>query len=321
MPSDLGVLILAAGKGTRMKSQTTKMLHHIAGIPLVAHGVHTVRQLDPERVVTVVGHQADEVKAALDAEFGEGAVRYALQEEQLGTAHAVMCAKEQLDKGPGELYILAGDVPLLRAETLEQMKALKDEKNAAICVLTFIVDDPTGYGRILRDDKDQVVAIREHRDCTDEQRKVKECNTAIYLVDTAFLLDSLDNIDDQNDQGEFYLTDIVELAIKASRNVVGLVVDDANEVLGVNDRTQLTQLETLWMQRRIQEWMKSGVTFRLPHTTFLEYHVTIGPDTEIEPHCVLKGKTEIGKDCHIGASCYLENTHLPDGTTLHPHSK
>jgi bifunctional UDP-N-acetylglucosamine pyrophosphorylase/glucosamine-1-phosphate N-acetyltransferase len=320
MPSDVGVLVLAAGKGTRMKSNLTKMLHPIAGIPLVAHGVHTSQALDPERIVIVVGHQSDQVKTALAAEFGDGTLRYAIQAEQLGTAHAVMCAKDELTNGPSELFILAGDVPLLSIDTLNQMRAIKQEQNAAVCTLSFIVDDTKGYGRILRDEHDQIFAIREDRDCSPEEKKVKECNSAIYLVDTAFLLGSLDNIDDQNDQGEFYLTDIVELAAKENRGVVGVIVEDANEILGVNDKVQLTTLETRWMALKIEELMREGATFRLPHTTYISYHSTVGKDSEIGPNCVLLGNTTIGTNCTIGAGSVLEDVTIEDGTTLPPHS-
>lgn len=321
MPSDLGVLVLAAGKGTRMKSHTTKMLHSIAGIPLVTHGLHTVQALEPERIVVVVGHQAEQVQSAIAKEMGEGTIRFALQAEQLGTAHAVMCAQEQLQNGPSELFILAGDVPLLTRETLQRMIELKRSQNAAVCTLSFIVEDTTGYGRILRDSEGNVCAIREDRDCSSEEKHVKECNSAIYLVDTEFLLNSLNNIDDQNDQGEFYLTDIVELAAQDKRPVVGVIVEDPIEILGVNDRVQLLQLERRWTEQQMERWMREGVTFRSPQTTTLEYHVQLGKDTEVGPNCYLKGNTTIGSNCTIGGFSHLENAHVEDDTSLPPYSK
>jgi len=317
---DLSVLIMAAGKGTRMRSQTTKVLHRLGGIPLLAHPIHLSQRLEPGRIVIIFGHQAEQVKASMEQRFGEDTLRFALQAEQNGTGHAVLCGQEALEGGPSQVLILSGDVPLLSDETLLKLIQLKDESKAAVALLSFVVEDPTGYGRILRDDNNAVYQIQEHRDCTPEQRKVKESNAGIYLVDKDFLFSALQRVGNQNDQGEYYLTDIVALAAKEGRGVEGLIVEDNMEVAGINDRAQLAELEVRWLDRLRQKWMASGVTMRLPHTIQIDHDVTIGNDTELGPNVCLVGKTTIGKGCTIGAGSYLENAELPGGTALPPNT-
>jgi len=315
---DLNVLILAAGKGTRMRSQFAKVLHPIGGIPLAAHPVHLAQSLSPQRIVLIIGHQAEAVQTQLDARFGQGTLRYALQAEQRGTAHAVQCAKEHLLDGPREVLLLCGDVPLLGEDTLREMLRRKDQTNATIGMITFEADDPTGYGRIVRDEQGKVQKIQEHKDCNTTERLIKECNAAIYLVARDFLLDALDRIDNHNAQGEFYLTDIVKLAVQQHRHVEALIVKDAVEVMGVNDRAQLAFLEQEWLHRRQQALMKQGVTLHLPQTIWLDYDVRIDCDAEIGPHCAFYGQTHIGEGAQIGAGVYLKNTNVPAHTALSP---
>ncbi len=313
---DLNILILAAGKGTRMRSQMAKVLHPIGGIPLAAHPIHLAQSLSPQRIVLIIGHQADAVQAQLDARFGKTTLRYALQAEQRGTAHAVQCAKEHIIDGPHEILLLCGDVPLLGEDTLREMIRRKEQTNAAIGMITFEAEDPTGYGRIVRDEQGNVQKIQEHKDCNTTERLIKECNAAIYLVARDFLLDALDRIDDQNAQGEFYLTDIVKLAVQQGRHVEALIVKDAVEVMGVNDRAQLAYLEQEWLHRRQQMLMKQGVTFHLPQTIWLDYDVRIDGDAEIGPHCAFYGATHIGEGAQIGAGVYLKDTIVPAQSTV-----
>ncbi|TNE45439.1 MAG: bifunctional N-acetylglucosamine-1-phosphate uridyltransferase/glucosamine-1-phosphate acetyltransferase [Deltaproteobacteria bacterium] len=320
MSNSLGVVVLAAGKGTRMKSKTTKMLHNIAGIPLVAHPIHTALALEPERIVVVVGHQRDEVEEALNNRFTDASLRFVVQAEQLGTAHAVTMAQPELVDGPSQFLLLYGDVPLLTKETLRQLQALHNDTNAVVSFLSFKTEDNEGYGRIVRDSKGNVLAIREHRDCSEEELALTECNAGIYLFDKDFLFQNLGNISTENDQNEFYLTDIVELAAKEERYAQVICVADEHEVMGVNDRSQLALLEDQWLQAKRQELMKSGVTLRAPETIYFHYDVQVGQDTEIESNCSLLGKTTVGNDCHLGAGSYLTNVTISDGTILPPHS-
>lgn len=320
MSNQLGVVVLAAGKGTRMKSKMTKMLHNIAGIPLVAHPVHTALELEPERVVMVVGHQRDAVEAALNHRFPSDSLRFVIQAEQLGTAHAVTMAQPELEGGPAQFLLLYGDVPLLTAQTLRDLQALHNNTNAVVSFLTFETDDPTGYGRIVRDGNNNVLAIREHRDCSDEELNITECNAGIYLFDKDFLFTNLGNISTENDQNEFYLTDIVELAAKENRHAQVICVADEHEVMGVNDRSQLALLEDEWQNAKRDALMKSGVSLRSPHSIYFHYDVTVGQDTEIEPNCTFLGKTSIGDDCHIGGGSHFTDAEIPSGTTLPPHT-
>lgn len=322
MTSSLSVVILAAGRGTRMRSSKAKVLHSLGGIPFVAHPIHTVQELNPERVVLVIGYQGEAVQTELNARFGEDALMYAWQHEQNGTAHAVLCAKEELMAGPEQILLVYGDVPLLSKPTLDALVQGKQERGAKISMISFMTNDPTGYGRILRDADDRVLAIREHRDCTPEERLVQECNAGIYLFDRDYLFSAFDRIKSNNDQGEYYLTDVVELAVNDGFLVDSLVLntDGAVEVMGANDRSQVAQLETKWLQERRQEIMESGVTLTLPESIYVEYDVVIEPDTEIGPHVVLKGNTRIGSGSVIGAGCVLTNAIVPPNTILPPYT-
>lgn len=314
MAQSLDIVVLAAGKGTRMRSQTSKMLHHIAGIPLVAHPIHTALALQPEKIIVVVGHQREQVQTALSERFPDLSLHFAVQEQQLGTAHAVMMARPQLLGGASRFLLLSGDVPLLSLQTLQALHNLHETSNAVVSFLSFHTPNPTGYGRIVRNDQGQVLCIREHRDCSPDELAIQECNAGIYLFDKDFLLQNLNNINTNNAQQEFYLTDIVEMAANIGQFAQVIPVSDEYEVMGINDRYQLSLLEQRWQQQRRHFWMQSGVTFRLPETTFLHYDVTIGEDTEIEPHCCLLGRSTIGPHCHIGAGSYLQDATVPAKT-------
>lgn len=320
MSKELAVVVLAAGKGTRMRSKTIKILHPLAGIPLGAHPVHAVQELKPERIVMVIGHQAEEVKAALDARFPEQDLRYVIQEQQLGTAHALITALPELKDGPEQFFLIYGDVPLLTAQTMKQLQHLHHSQNAVVSFLSFVTDETTGYGRIVRNKDGDVQCIREHRDCSAEELQIKECNAGIYLFDSEFLFSNLRQIDSTNDQQEFYLTDIVEIAARHGRRVIAHIVDDPVEVMGVNDRTQLALLEERWQRDRKEKLMRDGVTFHLPSTTYLHYDVKIEQDAVIGPNCSLLGKTRIGNSSHVHANSHLTDVVIEADTHVPPHT-
>jgi bifunctional UDP-N-acetylglucosamine pyrophosphorylase/glucosamine-1-phosphate N-acetyltransferase len=315
----LRVLILAAGKGTRMHAQQAKVLHPLGGIPLVAHPIHTAQSLSPERIVLIVGHQAQAVESALSQRFGASSLHFALQAEQRGTAHAVMCAKEYLGEGATDILLLSGDVPLLSETTLRALLQKKAESKAALAMLTFRAEEPKGYGRIVRDATGRVLRIQEEKDCDDAERRIKECNAGIYCVQREFLAYALSLIDNKNAQGEYYLTDIVSLAVREGLGVEAMQVDDPTEVMGVNDRQQLCILEQLWLAQRQHQLMQQGVTLHLPQTIWLDYDVQLARDIEIHPHCALYGRSSVATGCLLAPGTLLYNAHLPEGTKTAPY--
>lgn len=303
-------IILAAGEGTRMKSKVHKVLHTLCGRAMVDYPVRIARELGVERPVVVVGHAADSVRAHLG-----DTVDFAVQDKATGwgTGHAVMSAQAFIPDD-GLVYILAGDMPLLRTPDLARMRDAV-EAGAAGAMLTAIADDPTGYGRVLRDDTGAVSAIVEHRDCTPEQRTVKEINASVYCFRAEALLSALPRIKNENNQHEYYLTDVVSI-LRADGERIEPVVVPMEDCMGVNDLVQLSQAAKT-MQRRINErLMRSGVTLIDPDNTYIEETVTIGQDTVVYPGCTLQGETAIGSDCTILPHCRMSNAIIGDGTTV-----
>ncbi|MFN4200794.1 bifunctional UDP-N-acetylglucosamine diphosphorylase/glucosamine-1-phosphate N-acetyltransferase GlmU [Fervidobacterium gondwanense] len=280
------VLILAAGLGKRMKSKYPKVVHKILGKPMINWAVDLGKRFG--KVGVVVGHKAEIVKGYLPTD-----VQTYLQEPQLGTGHAVMCAREFIDEND-DVLILYGDVPLLKSETIEKLNEIHKSRNADVTVLSFIADDPTGYGRIIR--QDGRIKIVEHKDASEIEREIKEVNSGIYIFKGSFLLANLDRLNNNNAQGEYYLTDLVGLA----QNAETLILDDPIQVSGVNDRIQLAQLESIAKERILNQLMLSGVTIVDPQSTFISPDVVIGMDTVIHPFTIIEGKTTIGEDCEIG---------------------
>jgi len=280
------VLVLAAGLGKRMKSKYPKVVHKILGKPMINWVVDLGKKFG--EVGVVVGHKAEIVQSYLPED-----VKTYLQQPQLGTGHAVMCAKEFISSTE-DVLILYGDVPLLKAETIERLQHVHVESKADVTVLTFIANDPTGYGRIVR--KGGKVKIVEHKDATEEERKINEVNSGIYIFSGKFLLENIMKLTNNNAQGEYYLTDLVEMAGK----VETLLLDDSIQVSGVNDRTQLAQLEFVARERILREMMLSGVTIVDPSSIFIGPDVVVGMDTIINPFTIIEGKTTIGEDCEIG---------------------
>jgi len=313
----LAAVILAAGKGTRMKSAQPKVVHPIAGRPMVTFPVDRARQLGCQPTVLVVGHGAETVQSLL----ADSPVSFAVQSEQLGTGHALLCAREALQGFSGTLLLLCGDVPLLRDETLEQLIEAHEKNRAAVTVLTAELADPFGYGRVLRQG-DDVLGIVEQKDATAEQQAIREINTGIYAFEAPFVFEALDGVGCDNAQREYYLTDVLAAARTAGRRVGAVVLADADEAMGINDRVQLAQASAV-MRRRINEGlMRAGVTLIDPEQTYIEPQVEIGTDTVVYPGVCLGGVTRIGSGCLIEAQvsirdCQLDdNIHVKAGSVL-----
>lgn len=314
MSEQLTAIVLAAGAGTRMKSARAKVLHEIAGRPLIGHALEAVRQVGVTRTVAVIGHQREEVGPAISAI--DPAVVQVVQERQGGTGHAVKVALDALDETPtGTVLITYGDVPLLASATLVDLIDAHRTAQRAVTIVTSMLPDPTGYGRILRDG-DRVVAIREHRDATDEERRIREVNSGILAADAAFLRRAVDELEASNDQGELYLTDIVESAVRAGLPVGAHVLEDVWQAEGVNDRAQLARLGAELNRRITDRWMRAGVTIVDPATTWIDSDVTFEPDVTVLPNTQLLGATSIHTGATIGPDTTLRNVEVGLGASV-----
>ena len=347
MMDNVAAIILAAGKGTRMKSGLVKVLHHVAGRPMIAWPVEAARDAGADPLVLVVGHQAN---AVLRHFRNTTDVRCAMQEEQLGTGHAVASARDALSGFNGTVLILCGDTPLLRTETLSLLIRFHRTHGSALTVLTAVVADPYGYGRVLRDESGRVLRIIEQKDAKPEEAGICEINSGIYCMEADFLFSNVSRIGSNNAQNEFYLTDLVAMAAQQGLTCLALSTDDSSEIMGVNDRVQMAEAARILRRRINRDLMLSGVTIIDPEQTYIDHGVSIGPDTTIHPNCYLSGDTiigsgceiehgvsisncRIGDDCHIKAGSVLEDAelhgdvavgpmaHLRPGTVLHDHVK
>ncbi|WP_413402274.1 MULTISPECIES: bifunctional UDP-N-acetylglucosamine diphosphorylase/glucosamine-1-phosphate N-acetyltransferase GlmU [unclassified Synechococcus] len=305
----LAVAVLAAGKGTRMKSSLPKVLQPLAGATLVERVLASAGNLRPERRILIVGHQADRVEQQLSHING---LEFVLQDPQNGTGHAVQQLLMPLQNFEGELLVLNGDVPLLRAETIDQLVASHRSSGADVTLLTARLEDPSGYGRVFVKADGQVSAIIEHRDCSEEQRCNSLTNAGIYCFNWRKLAAVLPTLSTDNDQGELYLTDTVGMFDRAMH----LEVDDADEVNGINNRRQLAQCEALLQQRLKEHWMDEGVTFIDPDSCSLSETCRFGRDVVIEPQTHLRGSCRIGDNCRLGPGSFLENAVLGEGVTV-----
>ncbi|EMF0519454.1 bifunctional UDP-N-acetylglucosamine diphosphorylase/glucosamine-1-phosphate N-acetyltransferase GlmU [Enterococcus hirae] len=300
-------IILAAGKGTRMKSKLYKVLHPVSGQPMVEHIINRVSETNPDQIITIVGHGAEQVKAQL----GERS-EYALQAEQLGTGHAVLQAASFLQGKEGTTLVISGDTPLLTTETLNNLFEYHQGKNASATILTAQAEDPTGYGRIIRDHIGIVEKIVEQKDTTPEEALVQEINTGTYCFDNQALFEVLNKVGTDNAQGEYYLTDIIEILKDAGKTVAAYQTEDFDESMGVNDRIALAKANELMRQRINKMHMVNGVSFVDPATTYIDAGVEIGSDTVIEAGVQLQGKTVIGSDCVIGAHSRIVDSVIED---------
>ncbi len=305
----LAVAVLAAGKGTRMKSALPKVLQPLAGATLVERVLGSCHRLAPDRQLLVVGHQAERVERTL---AGIEGLEFVLQQPQNGTGHAVQQLLGPLEGFEGELLVLNGDVPLLRPETLESLLSSHRTSGAAVSLLTARLADPTGYGRVFADAAGQVSGIVEHRDCNADQLANTLTNAGIYCFDWARLATVLPSLSSDNDQGELYLTDTVALL----RPAMHLEVGDPDEVAGINDRQQLAHCEAVLQDRLRRHWMAEGVSFTDPASCTLSEHTRFGRDVLVEPQCHFRGVTSIGDGCRIGPGCLIENSQLGAGVEV-----
>ena len=305
----LAVAVLAAGKGTRMKSALPKVLQPLAGATLVERVLASCQQLQPERRLLIVGHQAERVEQQLQGLTG---LEFVLQQPQNGTGHAVQQLLEPLNDFRGDLLVLNGDVPLLRPETLAALLEQHRSSGAAVTLLTARLADPSGYGRVFADANGSVSAIVEHRDCNDQQRLNDLTNAGIYCFNWAKLAEVLPKLTTDNDQGELYLTDTVALLRPAMHREVA----DADEIAGINDRLQLSQCEAALQERLKRHWMAEGVSFVDPASCTLSEDCRFGQDVVVEPQCHFRGSSSIGDGCRIGPGCLIEDSNLAAGVTV-----
>jgi bifunctional UDP-N-acetylglucosamine pyrophosphorylase / glucosamine-1-phosphate N-acetyltransferase len=309
----VAAIVLAAGKGTRMKSDLVKVMHPLAERPMISWPVAIAKQAGAERVALVVGHQGEKVREYFR---GDSTMLFADQAEQLGTGHAVACAKESLAGFEGTVFILCGDVPLIRPETLTAMLAGHRERQATVTVLTTQVANPFGYGRVVKREGGRIVKIVEEKDATEIEREITEINSGIYCVEAGFLFDAVSRLDNRNAQGEFYLTDIIGLADERNRSSFSFLTADPDEVLGVNDRVQLAQAARVIRRRVNEELMLAGVSLIDPANTYIEAGVVVGRDTTIYPNVQLSGATVIGSGCLIEAGAIIRDCRLGDRVTV-----
>lgn len=302
----VSVVILAAGQGTRMKSNLPKVLHRVVGKPMIVHAVAEAQEVSELKPVLVVGAGADQVRTTLGEQ-----VRYVLQEQQLGTGHAVLQAKSLLAGQSDLVLVTYGDMPLLRADTLQRLVERQRQVGPVITMLTVVRENALGFGRVLRDESGGVMSIVEEADATPEQLAVRELNTGTYCFDADWLWSRLEQIP-VSAKGEYYLTDLVGMAVTEGGKVEALMTDDPTEVLGINTRVHLAEVEAAFRQRINERWMLDGVTIVDPATTFIEADVRLGRDTVIYPNSYLEGKTVIGAECRIGPNAVIRDSTLGD---------
>ena len=319
-PPNVEVIVLAAGLGTRMKSATAKVLHKLDGRPLIAHVGRTAAQLEPRAITVVVGHQADEVKKAVETELGEDGATYALQESQKGTGDAVLAAELSLTDGDATVLILSGDVPLVKPETLRSLIEKHHADDAVCTILTVRLENPFGYGRVVRDDAGEFVKIVEQKDASDEERQLREINSGIYCFAAGKLFEALKQIQPNNTQGEYYLTDAPPLLKSAGGRVSLYLYSDAREVSGINTRAELAEFENLIRRRTIRRlMMEEGVTFLDPSNAYVSGEAQIGRDSIIHPNVYIEGKAVIGEACEVQQGTRIVDSQLGNRVKVKDH--
>ncbi|MDP9040026.1 MAG: bifunctional UDP-N-acetylglucosamine diphosphorylase/glucosamine-1-phosphate N-acetyltransferase GlmU [Acidobacteriota bacterium] len=318
-PTGFAVAIMAAGKGTRLKSKRPKVLHEVGGRALLLHVIAAARTLaEPDAIFCIIGHEADRVRAAVE----HTGVQFVLQAEQRGTGHAIQVLKTELEASgrpiPPNLLVLSGDVPLIRPETLAALAAFHRAERAAMTILTAVPPNPTGYGRVIRKDASgpDVTAIVEQKSLTPAQRATPEINSGIYCFETRALFAELDRLTTDNAHGEFYLTDVAGLLVADGARVVATPAPEVDEVLGANTIAEMMHLDAAMRLSAVRRLMAAGVTVFRPETCVIDAEVTVGPDTVLEPFTQLLGATRIGSDCLIRSYSVIQNSTLADGVTI-----
>jgi bifunctional UDP-N-acetylglucosamine pyrophosphorylase/glucosamine-1-phosphate N-acetyltransferase len=316
----LDILVLAAGLGTRMKSRKAKVLHQLGGHPLIAHVCRAAQSLEPRMIHVIVGHQADKVEAAVLKTLDQNQVTFITQAQQLGTGDAVMSARAALAGTDSTVLILSGDVPLIRAETLRLFLNHHQQSGGVCSILSVRMENPTGYGRIVRDDQDRLLKIVEQKDASPEERQIREINSGIYCFEAGKLFSALERVQPRNQQGEYYLTDVAEILLSDGEPVDVYRHDDAREVSGVNTRAELAEFENLLRRNTIRGLMlDGGVTFIDPSRTYISPEAEIGRDTVIYPDVQIEGKTVIGENCELRSGSRLTNSRLGSNVTIKDH--
>ena len=320
-PTDqsLVVLILAAGLGTRMKSARAKVLHELGGLPLITYVCRTAQSLDPEKIYVVVGNQADEVERAVQTEVGDTAA-FVTQTEQRGTGDAVMAAQSQLESRDSLVLVLSGDVPLIRAATLKGFVEQHRASGAVGSILSVRLENPTGYGRIVRDESDRFLRIVEQKDANPEEHKVKEINSGIYCFDARKLFAALKRVEPSNKQGEYYLTDVPQILLSDGDKVDVYLHGDSREVSGINTRAELAEFENLMRRGTIRRLMvDGGVTFLDPSHAYVSAEAEVGRDCVIYPDVSIEGKSVIGEGCEIRSGTRITNSRLGNNVVIKDH--
>ncbi|MBW2280418.1 MAG: bifunctional UDP-N-acetylglucosamine diphosphorylase/glucosamine-1-phosphate N-acetyltransferase GlmU [Deltaproteobacteria bacterium] len=308
------LLVLAAGEGTRMRSRRPKLLHPVCGRSILRHVVRMGQEFGAKRIVLVVGA----AEAEMRDELRDEPVEFVRQVEPLGTGHAALQARDALADHAGPVVVMAGDHPLYRAETMAGLVAALDAAHADLLVATAEFPETPEFGRIVRGGDGRIREIVEHRDASEEQKKIREVGLSLYVARAEFLFETLARVDDRNSQGEYYLTDIVRLGLEAGHGVTTSKIEDWSETLGVNSRVDLAEAERLMRRRIAEHWMLEGVTFEDPERSYVDADVTIGPDTRIAPGASLRGRTQVGSGCRIGEQVVIESSTLGDDVFVKP---
>ena len=312
---------MAAGLGTRMKSQKAKVLHELGGRPIIAHVLQKALALQPRKVFVVVGHQAEDVESAVRAEAkNDELVGFALQREQRGTGDAVMSAREVLKDADSTLLILSGDVPLVREETLRKLVETHIASGATCSILTVKLENPTGYGRVVRDEQNRFLRIVEQKDANEEEKQIREINSGIYCFDTAKLFKALEQVQPTNRQQEYYLTDAPAILLAGGEKIELFVINDQREVSGINSRAELAEFENLMRRSTVRGLMLAGVTFIDPAHAYISATAQIGRDCVIHPDVIIEGPSVIGENCVIRSGSRISNSQIGDNVTIKDHS-
>jgi len=315
VPTSIAIAIMAAGKGTRLKSKHPKVLHEVGGKPLLAHVIAAaIRVVAPEHVFVIIGHEADRVREAVRAT----GVNFVRQEPQRGTGHALMCAAPSLS-AYDHVIVLSGDAPLIKSETIKRLLDFHLQKEAAMTILSAKLNDPTGYGRVIRKGKsDEVQTIVEEKSCKPAQKKIQEINSGFYAFSVKALFDNIERLTTANAHGEYYLTDMAEVLRKAKQRVAVIPTGNASEILGSNTRAELVDLDRTFRREKALALMAAGVTIFYPDSCVIDADVEAGADTVIEPFVQLLGRTKVGADCRVRSYSVIANSEIGDGVLIRP---